>query len=174
MEQKRILVIFQNQNELRSTGGFIGSFADILLQDGKIQNINISSIYDLDGQLNENIRPPAPILSVNNRWYFRDANWFTSFDESAKKIISFYEKEGGETPSLLLAITPQVISELLKITGPLKTKDNIELNQDNFLENLQVLTQTDREDPSNEPKKFWACCLPNYSKNQSAKTPKKL
>ena len=154
LEQKRILVIFQNQNELRPTGGFIGSFADILLQDGKIQNINISSIYDLDGQLNENIRPPAPILSVNNRWYFRDANWFTSFDESAKKIISFYEKEGGETPSLLLAITPQVISELLKITGPLKTKDNIELNQDNFLENLQVLTQTDREDPSNEPKKI--------------------
>ena len=150
---EHLLLLMQNNNELRPTGGFMGSFAAIHLQDGLIQNIKISSIYDLDGQLKENILPPAPILAVNDRWYLRDANWFSSFEESAPILNDFYEKEGGETPDLIVAITPDVIGGLLAITGPLETLDGIKIDSENLVERLQALTQTDPSDPVNEPKK---------------------
>lgn len=152
--QKKILLLFQNNNELRPTGGFLGSYGKLALLNGKIESLEISSIYDLDGQLSENILPPAPLLAVNQRWFLRDANWFTDFPESVKKIIAFYEKEGGETPDLTIALTPKVISELLKITGPLKTAQGEELNQETLHEQLQILTQRQANDPSNEPKKI--------------------
>ncbi|MBI3232240.1 MAG: DUF4012 domain-containing protein [Candidatus Doudnabacteria bacterium] len=151
--QKRILLLFQNQNELRPTGGFIGSFAEMELLEGKIARFKISSVYDLDGQLKENIAPPWPILAVNSRWYLRDANWFSSFDESANKISEFYEKEGGETPDLVMAITPRIVGEIIKITGPLTTQDGQKLDSDNLTESLQALTQGSGKDPANEPKK---------------------
>src|SRR3989344_12160 len=152
--QKQILLLMQNNNELRPSGGFPGSFGAIKLASGKIEYLKISSIYDLDGQLGEKIRPPGPVLAVNDRWFLRDANWFASFDKSAEKTISFYEKEGGETPDLVIALTPSLISELMKITGPLKIEGREDLNSENLQERLQVLTQSDPADPSNEPKKI--------------------
>jgi hypothetical protein len=38
---RRYLLVFQNTDELRPTGGFMGSFAEIDIKDGKIQKINI-------------------------------------------------------------------------------------------------------------------------------------
>jgi len=152
--QKKILLLMQNQNELRPTGGFIGSFGIMELVNGRIESLKISSVYDLDGQLNEKILPPTPLLAVNPRWFLRDANWFTDFKLTAKKLIAFYEKEGGETPDLTIALTPKVISDLLNITGPIKTQNGINLTEEVFLEQLQVLTQSDKAGPSNEPKKI--------------------
>ncbi len=152
--QNRILFILQNNNELRPTGGFIGSYAALLLNNGKLDSIKISSIYDLDGQLTEDIAPPWPLKAVNTKWFMRDSNWFTSFDISASKIISFYEKTGGETPDFLMAITPTLIADILKITGPVKIAENNYISSEQFIEQAQILTQTDKKDPSNEPKKI--------------------
>ncbi len=152
--QKTVLVLLQNNNELRATGGFIGSFADVKIANGRLEKLKLTSVYDIDGQLTEKIVPPEPLLAVNNRWYLRDANWFADFEQSAKKITEFYEKEGGETPNAIIAITPSFFSDILKITGPIKITGNLELNSENLLEQLQILTQSDKADPSNEPKKF--------------------
>ncbi|HYV33868.1 MAG TPA: DUF4012 domain-containing protein, partial [Candidatus Limnocylindria bacterium] len=132
---KNVLILMENNNELRASGGFIGTFGNLKLQDGHLSKINVSSVYDLDGQLKDIIRPPEPILNVNARWFLRDANWFSDFPSSAKKVSNFYEMEGGETPDLIIAITPNIIIDWLKITGPITLpKYGVTLTAENFVE----------------------------------------
>jgi hypothetical protein len=160
--KKQVLILFENNNELRATGGFMGTFGDFKISDGKFTSINISSIYDLDGQLREKIAPPHPLLAVNDRWFLRDANWFASFPASAQKISSFYEKTGGETPDVLLALTPQVIEDILKITGPIAMPNyGLGLDAENFLETLQAAS-TITSSEENKPKQILADFFPLF------------
>lgn len=159
--EKNVLVLFENNNELRASGGFIGTYGNLKMVDGKILNIKVSSIYDLDGQLAENIKPPSPILNVNPKWYMRDSNWFAHFPLTAKTISGFYEKEGGETPDLVVAITPDLIIDWLKITGPvLLPHYNLTLTADNFVEQTQVATTLNESSPINAPKQILADLVP--------------
>lgn len=159
--EKNVLVLFENNNELRATGGFIGTFGNLKIKDGKILNIKVSSIYDLDGQLAESIKPPNPLLAVNTRWYMRDSNWFAHFPQTAKTVSNFYEKEGGETPDLVVAMTPNLIIDWLKITGPvLLPHYNITLSADNFIEQTQVATTLNENSPVNAPKQILADLVP--------------
>ncbi len=158
---KNILFIFENNDELRATGGFIGSYGAMELNNGAVNRMTISSIYDLDGQLKDKIMPPSPMINVNDRWYMRDSNWFADFPTSAQKISDFYEKEGGSTPDLVIAITPQVISDLLTLTGPITVPQfNLTLNTDNFLDETQANTGTNPSDPLNKPKQLLADFFP--------------
>lgn len=158
---KNILLLFENNNELRPSGGFIGTFGNLKISDGKITSMKVSSIYDLDGQLDENILPPNPLLNVNNRWYMRDSNWFADFPESAKIISSFYEKEGGETPDVIVAITPNLLVDLLKITGPIALPGyHVTLSSENFIEKIQQFTTTSSDAPTNSPKQILADLFP--------------
>jgi len=54
---KEYLVLFQNNGELRPTGGFIGSVGDLRLSQGKVDDFTIQDVYDLDGQLKLHIPP---------------------------------------------------------------------------------------------------------------------
>ncbi|MBI5530932.1 MAG: DUF4012 domain-containing protein [Candidatus Doudnabacteria bacterium] len=159
--QKNVLLLFENNNELRAGGGFIGTYGSLKLNNGIISIVNISSIYDLDGQLKEIIKPPHPMLNVNDRWYLRDANWFANFSESAKSITSFFEKEGGETPDIIIAVTPSVIVDWLKITGPIVLPSyGLTLTSDNFVEQTQAITTLSNNLPTNSPKQILADLFP--------------
>lgn len=158
---KKVLILFENNNELRASGGFMGTFGELSVKNGAIKSINVSSIYDLDGQLNEIIKPPLPILNLSDRWYLRDSNWFANFPDTARKISSFYEKEGGETPDLVIALTPNLVIDWLKITGPIYLpKYNLELSAENFIENTQVATTLSNHLPTNSPKQILADLVP--------------
>lgn len=159
--QKNVLFVLENNNELRAGGGFIGTYGAATISQGKLLNLEINSIYDLDGQLKDFILPPLPLLAVNPRWYLRDSNWFADFPQSAKKISSFYEKEGGETPDLIVALTPKLITELLALTGGVKLPlYNLELTADNFVENVQVATSVNYDKTLNSPKQLLADFVP--------------
>jgi hypothetical protein len=139
----------------------LGTYGSIELNNGKMEKLVVSSIYDLDGQLKENILPPTPVLNVNNRWFLRDSNWFAHFPESAKKITSFYEKEGGETPDLIIALTPNFIVDLLKLTGPITLPTyGLVLDSENFIEQIQFASTLSQAQPTNSPKQVLADLVP--------------
>lgn len=159
--QKQVLFLFQNNNELRATGGFMGTFGSARMKDGKIEHLHISSIYDLDGQLAEKIAPPSPVMNVNDRWYMRDSNWFADFRQSAAKVSSFYEKEGGETPDMVIAMTAEVVRDLLHVTGPIEMQAyGVTLTEENFIETTQVATSVSDSSPENNPKQMLADFFP--------------
>ncbi len=161
MDNQTVLLVFENNNELRAGGGFMGTYGLLKMRDGALTHITVSSIYDLDGQLTETLRPPHPLLNVSGKWFMRDSNWFADFPTSAKIINSFYEKEGGQTPDLVVALTPNIIADWLKIVGPVTLpKYGITLNSENFVEQTQVAATLSENMPTNQPKQILADLVP--------------
>lgn len=172
---KHVLVLLQNSNELRPTGGFLGTFGAFDLASGVVQKQTISSIYDLDGQLQTKYVPPLPLFAVNNRWFLRDANWFASFPESAETIIGFYEEEAHKTPDIVVAITPQVATRLLALTGPVALPAyGVSLDADNFIETTQVETSLYYDKAENKPKKMLSDFFPALLHKISTLPPSEL
>lgn len=117
------LLLFQNVNELRPTGGFIGSYGLLTLEKGKITNLAIDDIYNLDGLLDEkgkNIPPPEPlrqILGVENL-RIRDANFDPDFPVSAALILDLYQQATDQKPAGVIATDLYLLEKLLQTTGP--------------------------------------------------------
>ena len=158
---KRYVFIFQNNQELRATGGFIGSFGMMNIDRGVVKKLDIKEIYNPDGQLLRNVLAPEPLQELTPRWYLRDSNWFADFPTSAKKIISFYEKTGGATPDGIISLTPTVIERLLLITGPVTLEEyGVTINSDNFVKITQYQTGVAYDKVENKPKQFIADLAP--------------
>lgn len=158
---KNILLVFQNNNELRASGGFMGTIGNAYMADGSISSLDIRTVYDWDGQLKQKILPPQPMYAVNSQWYLRDANWFASFPQSASRISALYEKEGGETPDLIVTLTPDVILDMLERTGPIELPQHgTTLTKENFVEKTQEATSITYDKQLNQPKQFLADFFP--------------
>ncbi len=154
---KRYLLVFQNNHEIRATGGFIGSFALIDVDGGVIENIEMpgGGSYDLRGGLNKRISAPEQFYSISPLWQFHDANWWPDFPTSAQKLMQFYEYSGGRTVDGVIAMTPQVIIDLLKITGPIKMEEYGDIvTVDNFMSVTQYNVEVEYDREENKPKKF--------------------
>lgn len=142
-EPKKYLLLFQNNTEMRPSGGFIGVYGVITVDKGRPEVHVLEGTEVLDERAPESWRPepPAPIkqfLGVD-RWYVRDGNWSPDFSVSAQQILTLYKGEGGllaDDIDIVVAVTPTVIEELLKITGPL-TVDGITFDAESIVETLQ-------------------------------------
>lgn len=136
-----ILVLLQNPDELRPTGGFIGTIGRIRLNNGVLEQLQTDDVYSVDGRVlgREQFEAPEPIqryMEVKN-WYLRDANWSPDFETAAKDVKSLYEYESGEEGiDTIIATTPFIIEQLLNITGPIIV-DGIEFNAANLVDALQ-------------------------------------
>ncbi len=136
---KTYLVLFQNNSELRATGGFPGSYAVVRFHDGYLNGINLDDIYNPDGQLKEKIIPPEPLQHITPSWGMRDANWFADFPTSARKIETFYEKDGGPHVDGVITVTPDVILDILDIVGPIAMPEyGLQLTSKNFMAQIQA------------------------------------
>lgn len=162
---RRYLLVFQNPHEIRPTGGFMGSFAIMEIKDGQIIKMEVPTggSYDLQGQLNEYLEPPAPLLIANRRWEFQDANWFPDFPASSEKILWFYQHARDYTADGVIAINATVLERLLSIVGPLTdAKRNITLTADNAVSTLQKIVENGPEKQERKPKQILADLAPQF------------
>lgn len=158
--QKTYLLVFQNYDEMRGTGGFIGTYGILKIDNGKIKSLNIDSIYDLDGKITIGIAAPGPFQPDIKRWGIRDANWFADFSLTAKKLLYFLE-QAQETADGVIATTPKLFEELIRLIGPVYMEQyGVTLTADNFQELVQHKTSVDYDTEANEPKKFLADFAP--------------
>ncbi|MBI4050258.1 MAG: DUF4012 domain-containing protein [Candidatus Doudnabacteria bacterium] len=163
-EPKTYLLIFQNNNEARATGGFIGTYGIVRFENGRVFLDRIESIYNLDGQLRERIAAPGPMQrELTPTWGIRDANWFADFPASARKILEFFEKETGRKADGILSFTPDVFERLLRLTGPVPMPGyGLTLTEENFRAFAQYKTSVDYDRVENQPKKFLADFAPLF------------
>jgi len=155
--KRRYLVVFQNSNELRPTGGFIGSYALMDLEDGAIKNIEIPAggSYDLRAGFNKLIAAPQQLRLVNPRWEFQDANWFADFPTSAQSLIWFYEKSGGPTVDGVVAVTSNVMQDLLRQVGPIDLpEEGKTVTADTFMTETQKAVEIEYDKETNKPKQI--------------------
>lgn len=153
-------LLFQNPSEMRPSGGFVGSYADLFIQNGAIKNIDVRDIYDPDGQLDLKIVPPKPLQGTTIKWGARDANWFFDFPTSAEKVLGFLQvskmySEKNQIFDGALALNTDVIVDILGITGPIALPAyDLELSKDNFLAEVQKEVETGTNKILKQPKKI--------------------
>jgi len=131
--EKNILVLFQNDLELRPGGGFIGAFGVVKMsakggsasggKNGKIEDIQVFDTGNFDKNIPATVAPPAPLADIlgTTAWKMRDSNWSPDFKMDAEKAQYFYHLGGGsENIDGVIAINTQVLNSVLAITGPVK------------------------------------------------------
>lgn len=141
---ERILVLLQNQNEPRSTGGFTGS---IVIMDFKGDKIGwrFSDIYALDRKIDQTLLLPAPEFfhNLSKTISLRDANFWPNFPTTARQYRYFFEMVEEKVPGTIIAINLNTIEEVLKVTGPVKFEEwGMTLDAYNFDLGLQFLVES--------------------------------
>lgn len=96
-EPTAYLFVLQNSDELRPSGGFIGTYGLITFDSGHITGFLTDDVYNLDRFVPGRVRPPAPEpirrYLEQPYWYLRDANFDPDFPTSAQRILQFYREE---------------------------------------------------------------------------------
>lgn len=120
-KEKTFLILFQNNLELRPGGGFISSFGILKVRDGNVVDFALHDTGNFDGRVPSTVAPLYPMketLRIDS-WKFRDSNYSPDFGENAKWAQTFYEMgQGGEKFDGVVAVTANVLSSFLRVTGP--------------------------------------------------------
>lgn len=170
--EKKLLILFVNNDEIRGGGGFIGSYAVATFSDKTLKSLDFqTNIYTLDNKFTaENtVTPPAELNYVDQgKWAMRDANYALDFPESAASVREFYEKESGQKVDGVMSMDTTLITELLKITGPINMPEyNLDITSDNFNKEVEYQVErayfaTDAGKQENQPKKILAQMMPRF------------
>ncbi len=157
--KKTYLVLLENNTELRPGGGFIGSYAIVNFEKGKFQDVIVSDIYNIDGQLKEKITPPAQLtekLGIK-QLYLRDSNWSTDFALNAATAKDFYKKETGSDINGVISTDLTYIQWLLDKIGPIKLSDyNETITAQNIFERGEYHSEVGFFPGSTQKKDFFA------------------
>jgi hypothetical protein len=123
--RKKYLVLFQNDNELRPTGGFLTAYATIFVENGKVSPEKSDDIYELDKKFRKNIPIPAPLgryLTTEKRWNLRDMNISPDFRLSMEQFLEHYLEIPGEPTDIdgIIAVDTEFLTDLLTVLGPVE------------------------------------------------------
>jgi len=142
-EPVNYLLLFQNNTEIRPSGGFLGVYAVVKVDKGRMEILKVEGTEVLDKNTPEDWKPTPPkIISEHlkvDRWYFRDANWSPDYVESVEDVLKLYKGEEGllaDEIDAVVAITPTVLEKFIEKIGPVVVQD-IEFTVDNVTEKLE-------------------------------------
>ena len=155
--RRKYAVLFQNNMELRATGGFIGSFAILSFENGKLYDMPLYDVYDADGQLKGHVEPPTPIKDIlgEANWYLRDSNFDPDFPVSARRAEWFIKKSLNLDLDGTVGVTLNTLAALLRSTGPLEIPDyNETISPDNLYERAQFHAEVNFFPGSTQKKEF--------------------
>lgn len=119
-ERKRYLILFQNEGELRSTGGWLTSYGIVGIEGGQIRELFVDDIYNADGTLkiqNKRFTPPRSMsnaLEITN-WPFSLVNWHPDLADTLTEAEPFIHELGkGSSLEGLITIDVSFVQELLE------------------------------------------------------------
>jgi len=124
-EKMKYLVLFQNNNELRPTGGFLTAYSIVTIENGKITPEKSDDIYELDQKFSGRIEIPESLgryLTTEKYWHLRDMNISPDFKESMTTFYEHYQTVRGEPNDIngIISVDTQVLTRLLEILGPVE------------------------------------------------------
>ncbi|RJP44970.1 DUF4012 domain-containing protein [Candidatus Parcubacteria bacterium] len=170
---RRIAIFFHNTSEIRPGGGFLGSYAEILLARANADTVTVRDVNEVDRGMEDKIIPPEPLQLIATRWTAADSNWFFDFPTSAEKTLSLMERSSlyRDRKTVFdgaLGVSPQVVGDLLELTGPIEIPEyKLTLTHENFLTELQREVQVGQERKVAYPKRVLevvaAALLPKFA-----------
>jgi hypothetical protein len=147
---KTYLILFQNDKELRSTGGFWTAYAIITLDKGAIVNMSSGDMYflDIDNKVAFYPTPPPAIATYLklDKWYIRDVNIFPDFKVSVEKLGEFWARVPG-VPAYdsVVGIDTVFVESLLRVLGPITVGGYGDFDSDNVTQKLEQVANIDRK-----------------------------
>lgn len=133
---KTYLLLFQNDKEIRATGGFMTAYATLKLDHGRMSSSQSDDIYRLDEKLLNvcltkicPLSPPDPIVKYlpeangkpRTAWSMRDSNLSPDLSTSMRQFEKMYSFLGEGNPwDGIIMIDTHVLEEMIKLTGPIE------------------------------------------------------
>lgn len=122
--ERTYLVLFQNDKELRPTGGFLTGYSIMKVNKGSFSPVSSSDIYNLDAKYKPIIVAPDPIIkylkgpyALSNKLRLRDMNWSPDFAESMKLFTGEAKTVGVTGIDGVISVDTQVLVYLLDAIG---------------------------------------------------------
>ncbi|QQS38580.1 DUF4012 domain-containing protein [Candidatus Woesebacteria bacterium] len=123
-EPRTYLVLFQNDKELRPTGGFLTAYSIATVENGKFKPVSSSDIYNLDSNYKPSVPAPDPIRKylkgpyiLSSNFRIRDINWSPDFQESMELFVNEAKKAGIEDIDGVIAVDTEVLVKILNVIG---------------------------------------------------------
>lgn len=137
---KVYLILFQDNSELRPTGGKLYSFALATFEKGKLTDTAIYDVATSDEQLKGHVEPPQAIRNYlgESNWYLRDSNWDADFKISAARAEWFLDKELDRQVEGVIALD----SELMQVSPKEFMQKLTQNNPENFIKLGRTLYQS--------------------------------
>ncbi len=118
------LVLFQNDKELRPTGGFMTAYAIMRVDNATFTPVASDDIYTLDAKYSPAVQAPKPIIdyikgpyALSSHWRLRDMNWSPDFSVSMDTFVPAAEKAGITKIDGVIAVDTQLLVNLLNVMG---------------------------------------------------------
>jgi hypothetical protein len=132
-ERKRFLIFLQNEGEIRSTGGWLSSYAIVGLEGGQIRELFVDDIYNAEGTLkvqNKTFTPPNSLVRAleTTDYSFSLVNWDPDLYDVMLESENFVSALGkGDDLDGLITIDIGFIQKLLDHWGGIEVPGETEL-----------------------------------------------
>ncbi len=117
---RQYLLLFQNDNELRPSGGFWTAYGILKVDNGKITPVVSDDIYSLDAKLKSTIPAPRPIKAYHINvpyWNIRDMNISPDFPTDIDTMLPYFKKVDSDKFDAIIALDTQVLVDFVKVLG---------------------------------------------------------
>ncbi len=148
--KRTYLVIFQNNAEIRSTGGLPGAWATLTVKNGKIKLGKQGAAVDLpplDKPIKKLTKEETQIYTKKMGEDFRDVNFTPDWPRAADLAQAIFEHYEGTSVDGVLSIDPVALAYALRGTGAVKLLDGSTLTADNAVDQLLNQVYVDYPDP---------------------------
>jgi uncharacterized protein (DUF2164 family) len=141
-DERVYMLLLQNNNELRATGGFPGTIGFIKITNGEIVDFYTDNVYNVDDLFKGRDIAPAPEPVTKHtgtkKEVLRNINWEPDFPASARAARDKYFEAGAPETKIdgVVAIDLNFIQDLMEIVGPIEADGNT-YTAENFFELLQ-------------------------------------
>ncbi|NTW09035.1 MAG: DUF4012 domain-containing protein, partial [Anaerolineaceae bacterium] len=122
--RKSYLILVQNEDELRPTGGFITTVGKSVLQNGRIISLDFEGVDDREDWTRPYPAAPWQLQEYMNAevLILRDSNWFADFPTSALWAEYLYSFDDPRPLDGVIAFDQQFLVMLLGVLGPLEVE----------------------------------------------------
>ncbi len=119
------LILIQNEDEIRATGGFIAAAAIVTVEDGKIIAFKVEDSYVYDDLTRQYPAPPWQMQEYIRAWMFtfRNANWSPDFPTTALWAEYLYTYSSAHSVDGVFAIDQYLLQLILQALGPVTLDD---------------------------------------------------
>lgn len=122
------LVLAQNDDERRPTGGWISGFGLVTVEQGDVSEVTFSDSWTADNLQVPHEAPPESMLRAlwAEIWLFRDANWSPDFPTSAQVAEGILLRDRGIAVDGVIAVDQRALQLLVAALEPLELESSDE------------------------------------------------